>query len=111
MDDGTLIHLKLTINRVDKTAIFDFRESGPEVYANTNAPKAIVASAVIYCLRCLVNSEIPLNQGCLNPITILLPEGSILNPSPNAAVVGGNVLTSQRLTDVILKAFRACADS
>ena len=111
MDDGTLISLTLTIDRISKTAIFDFRESGPEVFGNTNAPKAIVASAIIYCLRCLVNSEIPLNQGCLKPIKILLPLSSILNPSSDAAVVGGNVLTSQRITDVILKAFRACADS
>lgn len=67
----------------------------------------MTSSAVIYCLRCLVKRPIPLNQGCLNPIQIILPEGTILSPSINAAVVGGNVLTSQRVTDVILSAFRA----
>ena len=60
-------------------------------------------SAIIYCLRCLVGQDIPLNQGCMNPIKVVIPEGSILDPSEGAAVVGGNVLTSQRTVDVILK--------
>jgi len=68
-------------------------------------------SAVIYCLRCLVKREIPLNQGCLNPIKLIIPNGTFLSPSETAAVVGGNVLTSQRVTDVILMAFGACANS
>lgn len=110
MDDGTPIALKITISP-DGTAIFDFTGSGPEVYGNTNAPKAITNSAIIYCLRALISSDIPLNQGCLNPITIVVPDGTILSPSRGAGVVGGNVLTSQRLTDVVLLAFRACAAS
>lgn len=61
--------------------------------------------------RCLVGHDIPLNQGCLKPITIYIPPGSLLDPSEDAAVVGGNVLTSQRVVDVILKAFQACAAS
>ena len=68
-------------------------------------------SAIIYCLRCLVGTEMPLNQGVLQPISIHIPQGSLLSPSENAAVVGGNVLTSQRLCDVILKAFGVCAAS
>jgi len=67
-------------------------------------------SAVIYCLRCLVKQDIPLNQGCLNPIEVYIPNGTFLSPSETAAVVGGNVLTSQRVTDVILYAFQACAN-
>ena len=78
---------------------------------NTNAPPAITYSAIIYCLRTLINQDIPLNQGCLKPITVKIPPASFLNPSDKAAVVGGNVLTSQRITDVILKAFQACAAS
>jgi N-methylhydantoinase B/oxoprolinase/acetone carboxylase alpha subunit len=78
---------------------------------NLNAPRAVTMSAVIYCLRCLVRREIPLNQGCLNPVEVIIPEGSILAPSEEAGVVGGNVLTSQRVTDVILTAFKACANS
>jgi 5-oxoprolinase (ATP-hydrolysing) len=73
----------------------------------------VTYSAVIYCLRCLLPDimDIPLNQGCLQPITISLPPQSLLHPSATAAVVGGNVLTSQRVTDVILRAFEACAAS
>jgi len=56
---------------------------------NCNAPRAVTYSALIYCLRCLVNEEIPLNQGCLDPITVDIPKNSILDPSPTAAVVGG----------------------
>jgi 5-oxoprolinase (ATP-hydrolysing) len=81
------------------------------VYGNINAPKSVTYSAIIYSLRCLVGKEMPLNQGVLHPITIIIPEQSLLNPSDLAAVVGGNVLTSQRLCDVIFKAFRACAAS
>jgi 5-oxoprolinase (ATP-hydrolysing) len=111
MDDGAAIRLKLTINRNDGTAIFDFTGTDPEVYGNINAPRAVTTSAIIYCLRCLVKRVIPLNQGCLNPITIIIPDGTLLSPSENAAVVGGNVLTSQRVTDVILMAFQAVACS
>lgn len=110
MDDGTPIALTV---RIDATgsAVFDFEGTGAQVYGNTNAPRAITYSAIIYCLRSLVASEIPLNQGCLNPIEVRIPEISILSPALTASVVGGNVLTSQRITDVILTAFGACADS
>ncbi|CAD6210576.1 unnamed protein product [Miscanthus lutarioriparius] len=83
----------------------------PEVYGNWNAPEAVTTAAVIYCLRCLVDVDIPLNQGCLALVKILIPKGSFLSPSDKAVVVGGNVLTSQRVTDVILMAFQACACS
>lgn len=68
-------------------------------------------SAVIYSLRCLVAEDIPLNQGCLAPIEFVIPPNCLLNPSPGAGVVGGNVLTSQRVVDVVLRAFQACAAS
>eukprot|EP00178_Gracilaria_changii_P004006 TRINITY_DN160_c1_g1_i1.p1 TRINITY_DN160_c1_g1~~TRINITY_DN160_c1_g1_i1.p1 ORF type:complete len:1299 (+),score=163.22 TRINITY_DN160_c1_g1_i1:613-4509(+) len=111
MDDGTPIKLKIRLDRSQGSACFDFSGTGPESEGNTNAPEAVTRSAVIYALRCLVDEDIPLNQGCLDPITIVIPENSILSPSENAAVVGGNVLTSQRVTDVILGAFGACAAS
>ncbi|OAY64507.1 5-oxoprolinase [Ananas comosus] len=111
MDDGSVIHLKLSIESTKGEAIFDFEGTSSEVYGNWNAPEAVTAAAVIYCLRCLVNVDIPLNQGCLAPVKIFIPEGSFLSPSDKAAVVGGNVLTSQRVTDVILTAFQACACS
>lgn len=111
MDDGTPIHLEVQINQDNWTAHFDFAGTGVEVLSNLNAPKSVCKSAVIYSLRCLVDAEIPLNQGCLDPIRITIPPGSLLDPSDSAAVVGGNVLTSQRITDVIFKAFQACAAS
>jgi len=111
MDDGTPIRVKLTIDRNQQTAKFDFTSTGIEVFGNTNSPPSVTKSAILYCLRCLVKREIPLNQGCMNPIELVIPLGSILSPSDNAAVVGGNVLTSQRVTDVILTAFGACAAS
>lgn len=113
-------------------------EYGAQVYGNHNAPPAVTYSAVIYSLRCLVGTDIPLNQGCLAPVDIIIPkvcapcgngtaaperhnltpalcrvcaQGCLLNPSPEAGVVGGNVLTSQRVVDVVLKAFAACAAS
>jgi 5-oxoprolinase (ATP-hydrolysing) len=111
MDDGSVLHLKLTLDSVRGEATFDFEGTSPEVYGNWNAPEAVTAAAVIYCLRCLVDVDIPLNQGCLAPVKIIIPKGSFLSPSDKAAVVGGNVLTSQRVTDVVLMAFQACACS
>jgi len=104
LDDGTPIALAVHIDRCAGTAVFDFAGTGPEIYGNLNAPPAVTASAVIYCLRCLLpTSDIPLNQGVLTPVEIKIPPHSVLNPSSTAAVVGGNVQTSQRVTDVVLK--------
>lgn len=111
MDDGTPICLSVTIDRRDGSAVFDFEGTGPQVFGNTNAPPAVSHSAIIYALRCMVTRDIPLNHGCMAPITVRIPPGSLLAPSPDAAVVGGNVLTSQRVTDVVLKAFNAAAAS
>lgn len=85
--------------------------TGPEVWGNCNAPRAITLSALIYCLRCMVGHDVPLNQGCLAPVQVIIPKGSILDPSDGAAVVGGNVLTSQRVVDTVLRAFQVCAAS
>ncbi len=111
MDDGTRIALCLTINRRDGSAVFDFSGTGIQVWGNTNAPLAVTKSAILYALRCLIKEDLPLNHGCLIPITLKVEEGSLLNPDPEAAVVGGNVLTSQRVVDVILKAFGVAAAS
>jgi 5-oxoprolinase (ATP-hydrolysing) len=111
MDDGSPIHLKITIDAEKGEAIFDFEGTGPEVYGNINAPEAVTYSAIIYCLRSLISEDIPLNQGCLKPVDVRIPKKSFLSPSENAAVVGGNVLTSQRVTDVIFRCFEACAAS
>ncbi|KAL7629519.1 hypothetical protein AAE478_001040 [Parahypoxylon ruwenzoriense] len=110
LDNGTRIQLEIRINP-DGSAVFDFTGTGPEVIGNNNAPKSICLSAIIYSLRCLINDDIPLNQGCLSSIQVINPEGSILNPSDQAAVYAGNTQTSQRVVDVILRAFDACAAS
>jgi 5-oxoprolinase (ATP-hydrolysing) len=111
MDDGSRIELTVEIDPETGSAKFDFTGTDPEVYANHNAPPAVTYSAVIYSLRSLVDDDIPLNQGCLAPIEFVIPVNTLLNPSPIAGVVGGNVLTSQRVVDVVLKAFQACAAS
>lgn len=110
LDNGTRIALSIR-TREDGSADFDFAGTGPECLGNNNAPPSICLSAIIYSLRCLINEDIPLNQGCLSSINVINPKGSILNPSHYAAVYAGNTQTSQRIVDVILKAFRACAAS
>ncbi|BGP37297.1 hypothetical protein JCM10449v2_001202 [Rhodotorula kratochvilovae] len=111
LDDGTPIALQVTIDADEGSAVFDFEGTGDEIFGNLNAPVSVTYSAIIYCLRAMVDQEIPLNQGCLAPITVKLPPGCCLDPSDTAAVVGGNVCTSQRVTDVVLRAFEAAAAS
>ncbi|MBW2328880.1 MAG: hydantoinase B/oxoprolinase family protein, partial [Deltaproteobacteria bacterium] len=111
LDDGSPIALALTIDRNNGSAVFDFTGTGAELWGNLNAPRAVAQSAILYSLRCLVEKDIPLNHGCLIPITLIIPEGCLLDPSPEAAVVGGNVLTSQRVVDVVLKSFGVAAGS
>lgn len=111
LDDGSPIVLRLTLDRESGGAIFDFTGTGAQLPGNCNAPRAVTWSAVLYVLRCLVQDDSPLNQGCLQPIRVIIEDGSLLAPSATAAVCGGNVLTSQRVTDVILKAFGAAAAS
>ena len=111
LDDGSPIVLALTIDRKNGSAVFDFQGTGSQIWGNCNAPKAVSKSAILYCLRCLIEKDLPLNHGCLIPITVKIPKGSLLDPSAEAAVVGGNVLTSQRITDVVLKAFGVAAAS
>ncbi|KAF2147617.1 putative 5-oxoprolinase [Myriangium duriaei CBS 260.36] len=111
LDDGTPLALKITIDPVQGSAKFDFSGTGPEAFNNLNTPPAIVYSGIIYCLRCMMDSDIPLNQGCLSPIEVYCPPNTILSPSYGAATVGSNVETSQRVVDLILKAFRVAAAS
>lgn len=110
MDDGSPICLQVKRSENGRV-VFDFTGSSCEAYNNLNAPRAITCSAIIYCLRCMVNEDIPLNQGCIKPIDIIVPTSSLLDPDDGCAVVGGNVCTSQRVTDTILKAFHIMADS
>ncbi|KAF9874575.1 5-oxoprolinase [Colletotrichum karsti] len=111
LDDGTALALCVTINESDGSAKFDFTGTGPEALNNLNTPSAVMYSGIIYCLRCMISSDIPLNQGCLAPIEIYCPPNTLLSPSLKAATVGSNVETSQRIVDLIFKAFRAAAAS
>ena len=86
MDDGSPIRLTVTIDRERREAVFDFSGTGYEVLSNINCPRSVVMSAIIYCLRCMVDSDIPLNQGCLNPIRCLIPQNSLLSPGESAPI-------------------------
>ncbi|KAF8674621.1 Hydantoinase B oxoprolinase [Rhizoctonia solani] len=111
LDDGSPMNLRIEIDEESGSALFDFEGTGPEIRGNLNAPISVVHSAVIYCMRSMLDVDIPLNAGCLVPIKIKIPDLSFLHPSRTAAVCAGNVLTSQRIVDVVLKAFSACAAS
>ncbi|KAF9479825.1 Hydantoinase B/oxoprolinase [Pholiota conissans] len=111
LDDGSPISLKVEIDETKGSAVLDFEGTGCEVRGNLNAPISVVHSAVIYCMRAMLDVDIPLNAGCLVPLEIKIPKKSLLAPSRTAAVCGGNVLTSQRIVDVVLKAFHAAAAS
>jgi 5-oxoprolinase (ATP-hydrolysing) len=109
LDDGTPIRVRLTV-RGERMTI-DFEGTGPASAGNLNAPRAVVQAAVIYVLRSLVAERIPLNGGCLEPVEIVVPAGSLLDPPEGSAVVGGNVETSQRIVDVLLGAIGRVAAS
>jgi 5-oxoprolinase (ATP-hydrolysing) len=104
MDDGSVVCVKITLNRSERSATIDFSGTSPQHPCNYNAPKAICRAAVLYVFRCLVHDEIPLNEGCLKPLQITLPENSMINPAYPAAVVAGNVETSQVIVDALLGA-------
>ena len=109
---STTGHRSASISQVEGGRMrIDFAGTGPRSPGNLNAPRAVVEAAVIYVLRCLVAERIPLNGGCLAPVEIVIPEGCLLDPPPGAAVVGGNVETSQRIVDVLLGAIGRVAAS
>ncbi|HEX6956961.1 MAG TPA: hydantoinase B/oxoprolinase family protein [Ferrovibrio sp.] len=109
MDDGYEIRVKVTVNHKDRTAKIDFTGTSGQHPTNYNAPKAVCVAAVLYAFRCLVDSDIPLNGGCLKPLEIVIPEGSMLDPQFPAATVAGNVETSQCITDTIFGALGVMA--
>jgi 5-oxoprolinase (ATP-hydrolysing) len=111
LDTGEEIHVAIEVDRRRLSATVDFRGSSPTSPRNFNAPAAIAKSAVLYAFRSLVAEDIPLNAGCLDPISIVLPQDSIVNPRYPAAVVGGNVETSQCITDAIFAALGVLASS
>ena len=110
-DDGSLIHVKISIDKPGRSACIDFSGSSGQQANNFNAPAAVCKAAVLYVFRTLVDDEIPLNAGCLKPLDIIIPKRSILNPEYPAAVVAGNVETSQRIVDTLYGALGMLAAS
>ncbi|MCA0275749.1 MAG: hydantoinase B/oxoprolinase family protein [Proteobacteria bacterium] len=110
-DTGQVIKVKITVDRAARKATVDFTGTSPVMKNNFNAPEPVARAAVLYAFRVMVEDNIPMNAGCLRPIDIVIPEGSMLRPSYPAAVVAGNVETSQHVTNAIFGAMGALANA
>ena len=106
-DQGAVVKVKISVDRQMREATVDFTGTSAQRGDNFNAPEPVARAAVLYVFRVMVDDEIPMNAGCLRPIRIVVPEGSMLNPSYPAAVVAGNVETSQVVTDCLFGALHA----
>lgn len=111
MDDGSIVCVKITIDHHNRSACVDFTGTSPQQSTNLNAPLAICKAVVLYVFRTLVEDDIPLNAGCLKPLEIIIPEGCLLNPRYPAAVVAGNVETSQAIANTLYGALGVMAAS
>jgi 5-oxoprolinase (ATP-hydrolysing) len=111
LDDENAIKVKIAIDRKNRSARIDFTGTSSQLSNNFNAPASVCIAAVLYAFRTLVKSDIPLNAGCLRPLEIIIPEGSLLRPKPPAAVVAGNVETSQYIVDALFGALGTLAAS
>jgi 5-oxoprolinase (ATP-hydrolysing) len=110
MDSGATIAVRVTVDRAQRSAAIDFTGTSAQLGTNFNAPTSVVTAAVLYVFRTLVADDIPLNDGCLRPLHIVVEPGSMLAPHYPAAVVAGNVETSQAITGALLAALRAQAE-
>jgi 5-oxoprolinase (ATP-hydrolysing) len=110
-DQGSVIQVKITVDKAKREATVDFTGTSPQKKNNFNAPEPVTRAAVLYVFRVMVESSIPMNAGCLRPIRIIVPEGSMLKPQYPAAVVAGNVETSQHVTNALFGALGAMAAS
>ena len=109
MDNGQAIVVRVEVDRATRSAVIDFTGTSPQAPNNFNAPSSVCTAAVLYVFRTLVEEDIPLNAGCLRPLQILIPEGCMLNPRYPAAVVAGNVETSQCIVDALYGALGVMA--
>ena len=109
MDQGTVIKVKITVDKDKREATVDFTGTSPQQPTNFNAPEPVTRAAVLYVFRVMVDDDIPMNAGCLRPINIIIPKRSMLSPEYPAAVVAGNVETSQAVTDTLFGALGALA--
>jgi 5-oxoprolinase (ATP-hydrolysing) len=104
LDNGAQISVAIRVNSQARMAEIDFTGTSPQLTNNFNAPTAVCMAAVLYVFRTLVNDDIPLNAGCLKPLTVIIPTGCMLNPNPPASVVAGNVETSTCITNALFGA-------
>ncbi len=111
LDDGTPLRVAVRVDRASRSAVVDFTGTGPQRPGNFNAPEAVCRAVVLYCFRTLVGGDLPLNDGCLKPLTLVIPQGSFLSPRPGAAVVAGNTEISQVTCNALLAALDACASA
>ncbi|HEX5515461.1 MAG TPA: hydantoinase B/oxoprolinase family protein [Gammaproteobacteria bacterium] len=111
LDNGAEIHVEIRIDQAQRQAVIDFSGSSAQLGNNFNAPSAVVRAAVLYVFRTLVEDDIPLNDGCLEPLEVRVPDGSMLNPQYPAAVAAGNVETSQAVTNALYGALGVLAAS
>src|SRR5258707_8726914 len=111
MDNGGVIRVKVTIRRETRSATIDFTGTSPQLPDNFNAPAAVCMAAVLYVFRTLVDDEIPMNAGCLKPLQVIIPEGSMLRPRYPAAVGARNLETLQFETDALHGPLRVIAAS
>ena len=109
MDQGTVIKVKITVDKEKREATVDFTGTSPQQPTNFNAPEPVTRAAVLYVFRVMVDDDIPMNAGCLRPINIVIPKQSMLTPEYPAAVVAGNVETSQAVTNCLFGALGALA--
>ncbi|MEX3015022.1 hydantoinase B/oxoprolinase family protein [Gymnodinialimonas hymeniacidonis] len=111
MDDGAQIKVAITVDKAAREATLDFTGTSPQSEFNYNAPLAICRAVVLYVFRTLVGSDIPMNEGCLKPINLIVPEGSMINPAYPAAVISGNTEVSQSIADTLYGALGVIAGS
>jgi len=111
MDCGGTICVRIAVDKHSRSAVVDFTGTSPALANNYNAPLAVTKAAVLYVFRTLTQADIPLNAGCLKPIKLIVPKGCMLNPKPPAAVVAGNVETSQAVTNALFLATGTLAAS
>ena len=111
LDNGAQIQVAIRVNCTERSAVIDFTGTSPQQSNNFNAPTAVCMAAVLYVFRTLVDDDIPLNAGCLKPLEIIIPAGSMLNPNPPASVVAGNVETSTCITNALFGALGVMAGS
>jgi 5-oxoprolinase (ATP-hydrolysing) len=111
LDNGAVISVAIRVDAKARSAEIDFTGTSAQLVNNFNAPTAVSMAAVLYVFRTLVDDEIPLNAGCLKPIKVIIPEGSMLNPRPPASVVAGNVETSTCITNALYGALGVMASS